>query len=112
MRLSLLVAALLFTTAACVKTPLSTEAAVAAIRGADEAGAGRVPDAALYVRLAEEAVEKATELHANGAREEAASLLRCAEADAELAVALARAETARAEAATAAEELRVLTETR
>jgi hypothetical protein len=95
-------------TLACAKTPLSTEAAVAAIRGAEEAGADQVPDAALYVRLAEEAVATATALHKQGARDEATSLLRRAEADAELAVALARAEVARAEAHAAEERLRAL----
>jgi hypothetical protein len=80
---------------ACAHTPLATESAAAAIRGAEEAGASKIPTAALHVQLAQEALDEAAVLARQGAHDEATSLLSRAEADAELAVALSRAESAR-----------------
>jgi hypothetical protein len=76
-----------------------------AIRGAEEAGAQTVPQAALHLKLAEEQREQALELIKTGENHRAELLLARAEADAELALALARAATAAAEAEKTDEEL-------
>ncbi|MET0343440.1 MAG: DUF4398 domain-containing protein [Polyangiales bacterium] len=62
---------------------------LAAVRGAEEAGAAKVPQAALHLKLAEEQLERARETD-DRARAEALAL-RAGE-DAELALALARAQ--------------------
>lgn len=62
----------------------------AAIRAAEEVGAERVPQAALHLQLAKEQSDRAKKLIDTGDRDEAALLLARAEADANLAVALAR----------------------
>lgn len=70
-----------------------------AIRGAEEAGAGTVPQATLHLKLAQEQREQAVALVAKGENHRASMLLARAEADAELAVALSRAAAAQADAA-------------
>lgn len=84
--------------AGCAGTPLKTEGSLSAIRAAEEVGAADVPRAALYLQLAKEHLERARALSQQGEREQAVSLLRRSEADAELAVALAHGETERKEA--------------
>ena len=79
-----------------------------AIRGASEAGADTVPKATLYLKLAEEQRQKALELINAGEMHRADMLLARAEADAELAIALARESVAKAEAEKAADEVRAL----
>jgi hypothetical protein len=79
-----------------------------AIRGAEEAGAEGVPQATLYLKLAQEQRQQALELIKNGDNHRAELLLARAEADAELAVALAREATANAEAEKAAEDAEAL----
>lgn len=79
-----------------------------AIRGAEEAGADRVPQATLHLKLAEEQRMKALELIKSGDNHRADLLLARAEADAELALALAREASARADAERADEELDAL----
>jgi hypothetical protein len=79
-----------------------------AIRGAEEAGADSVPQATLHLKLAEEQRQKALDLLKDGEGHRAELLLARAEADAELAVALAREATANAEADKAAEDVRAL----
>ena len=66
--------------------------AEASIRGAMEAGATEtdVPRAQLHLRLAQEQTEKARRLMNDGDNEKAEYALRRAEADAELATAIAR----------------------
>jgi hypothetical protein len=81
-----------------------------AIRGAEEAGAATVPQAKLYLKLAQEQREHALALIKDGENHSADLLLARAEADAELAVALAREATAKAEAEKAAEEVEDLIE--
>jgi hypothetical protein len=76
-----------------------------AIRGASEAGAQNVPQATLYVRLAQEERQHALELVKNGENDRARFVLARSEADAELAIALAR--QARAEQAADAAGQRV-----
>jgi hypothetical protein len=62
----------------------------AAIRGAGEVGAEQVPQAALHLKLAQEAVQRAKALMKDGDNEAAGFVLLRAQADAELALALAR----------------------
>ncbi len=78
------------------------------IRAAEEAGAPQVPDAARHLDLAKEQTRQARALLDDGKRDEAALYLQRAEADAELAVALARQEPARAEAQRAKEQVQAL----
>src|SRR5262245_57931649 len=78
---------------ACATAPPPNERVAtseAAIRGAREVGAEQVPQAALHLKLAQEAVQKAKGLMQDGDNAEAAFVLLRAQADAELALALAR----------------------
>jgi hypothetical protein len=78
---------------ACASAPQPTErlaSAQAAVRAAKEVGAKDVPQAQLHAQLAEEQVQQANKLIAEGENERADSVARRAQADAELAVALAR----------------------
>ncbi len=61
-----------------------------AIRGATEAGAADVPEATLYLKLAEEQRLRAVALVEDDENERASMVLARSEADAELAIALAR----------------------
>jgi hypothetical protein len=65
-------------------------ASASAIRAAEEVGAARVPQAALHLQLAKEQSVQAQKMINDGDRDEAALVLTRAEADANLAVALAR----------------------
>jgi hypothetical protein len=80
----------------------------AAIRGAKEAGASNVPNATLHLKLAEEQREKAMALVKDGDNEKADYLLMRSEADAELANALAREASAKAETAKTQEQVEKL----
>jgi Spy/CpxP family protein refolding chaperone len=64
--------------------------AEAALRGAAEVGASRVPRAALHLKLAEEQIDKAKRYIQDGYNQRAELALRRAQADAELALVLAR----------------------
>jgi Domain of unknown function (DUF4398) len=78
---------------ACGSAPQPTErlaTAQGAVRAAKEIGAKDVPQAQLHTQLAEEQVQQAQKLIADGENERAEMVLRRATADAELAVALAR----------------------
>lgn len=68
------------------------------IRQAEEAGAEAVPDAAQHLQWAREQTSEARRLLEHNERDKAALFLKRAEADAELALALAREAPARAEA--------------
>ena len=83
----------------------SMDSSMAAIRAADELGAARVPQANLYLVLAKEQAEKGAALLRSNDTERAGMVFMRAEADAELALALARENTAHAEAQMAAEKL-------
>lgn len=72
--------------------------AEAAIRGAQELGATSVSEASLYLRLAERQVDKAKALMRNGNNQRAAMMLSRAQLDAELAIALAKENSAKTEA--------------
>lgn len=87
--------------AACGGAPSPVDqlaASQAAIRGAEEAGGDRNPEALLYLKLARESLEKAKALMEDENNEAANRLLKKSEADADLARGLAREVTAEAEA--------------
>jgi len=107
--LSIAISVAVLTLTGCApKAPLQVEAPAAAIRSAEELGAGEVPQAALHLQLAKEEMEAAAVLHEKGQEEEAESLLKRAEADAELAVVLSRADAEKKDAEAAVERVRVL----
>jgi len=94
--------------AGCASAPINTEASTSGIRAAEEVGAGKVPQASLHLQLAKEELELARVLAAKDEKEEAASMLLRAEADAELAVSLAHEDAERLEAEKAMERVRIL----
>ena len=103
----LLVAAI----AGCASGPpfsQSSEPSKSAIRAAEEVGATKLPSASFYLQLAKEELESAKGLAAKGKKEQAASLLTRAEADAELAVTLSHEQTERTGAEKAIERVRQL----
>lgn len=94
--------------AGCANTPLRTEASMSGIRAAEEAGAAKVPQASLHLQLAREELDLAREQSLKGKKDEAASTLLRAEADAELAVTLAREDAEKSEAEAAVARVRQL----
>ena len=86
----------------------SLEQSKAAIRAAEEVGADKLPQAALHLQLAREESDRAREMIAHGERKQAGSYLARSEADANLAVALTRANQERADADSAAYRAREL----
>jgi hypothetical protein len=90
--------------AGCASYPQPSDSltnSTAAARGAQEAGAQQVPDAALHLRLAEEQNEKAKKLMGDGENERAHYLTMRAQSDAELALSLAHEEEAHQKASQA-----------
>lgn len=85
------------------------EGAAAAIRAAEEVGASGVPQASLHLQMAKDQSGQAQELISKGEQERGAYVLMRAQADAELAVALARANNARQAAQQAQQRVRTLT---
>lgn len=95
---------------ACATTQLASarlERTEASIRAAEEVGALAVPDARLHLQLAKDQTAQARALAADG-DERASLMLVRAQADADLAVALAREATAHNEANHASEELKAV----
>ncbi len=88
--------------AASVATLTSAQAA---IRAAEEVGAEEEPRAALHLKHARDQLEAAEQLLEDGREEEAQRLLRRAEADAEVSVAVARMASTAEEAQEAEAEL-------
>jgi hypothetical protein len=87
--------------AACASTPPPHEreaSSEAAIRAANEVGAQQVPQAALHLKLAQEQFEKAKKQMQSGDNAEASYTLLRSQADAELALAMAREEKTRSDA--------------
>lgn len=83
--------------AGCASYPQPTDSlanSTATVRGAQEAGAEQVPDAALHLRLANEQNELAKKLMNEGENERAHYVTMRAQSDAELALSLAREEEA------------------
>jgi Domain of unknown function (DUF4398) len=112
MRRAIMGAGLLLGLAGCAgMRPVPTEQLVkseVAIRQAEEAGAEHVPEAAQLLTWAREQTSDARKMLEQDEREQAALLLQRAEADAELALSLAREAPARAEAKRALEEVQQL----
>jgi hypothetical protein len=94
--------------AGCASAPLRTEASTSGIRAAEELGAAKVPQASLHLQLAKEELDLARGLAAKGEKEQAASMLLRAEADAELAVTLSHGDAEKLEAQKAIERVRQL----
>jgi len=78
------------------------------IRQAEEAGAAQVPDAAQHLQWARDQASEARRLLEKNKRDQAALYLLRAEADAQLALALAREAPARAEADQLLQQVRQL----
>jgi hypothetical protein len=81
-----------------------------AVRGAEETGAQNSPQSALHLKRAQEQVEEAKRLIRSGESERADWVLRRAEADADLALSLAREGNQRKKSLEAKEELERLQE--
>jgi hypothetical protein len=95
----------------CGGAPPPTEklaASEAAIRGASEVGAEKVPQAALHLKLAQEQIAAAKALIADEENERAELVLMRAQADAELALALARESSAQADAQATIDQVKKL----
>jgi hypothetical protein len=75
------------------------------IRGAEEAGAKSVPEASLHLKLAQEERDKAIALMKEGENERAEYMFMRAEADAELANAIARKSAAKQQQELASDKL-------
>ncbi|HET9954516.1 MAG TPA: DUF4398 domain-containing protein [Polyangiaceae bacterium] len=96
---------------ACGGAPLPQEqfsAAQASVKGAEVAGAAEDPKSALHLKLAHEQLDKAKALMDNGDNERAAHVIDRAQADAELAILLAKEARARKEATDAREQVEEL----
>ena len=70
----------------------------ASVRAAEEVGARQTPQAALHLKLAQDQIERARRLMREGKNDAAALTLDQAQADAEIAIALAHEARARREA--------------
>ena len=80
-------------------------AAQASVKGAEVGGANEDPKAQLHLKLANEQIDKAKKLIEDGKNEEAARVIDRAQADAELALALAQQTKAMKDAKDADESL-------
>ena len=88
-------------TAGCSSAPAPNSrlaSSQAAVRGAREVGAASVPQASLHLKFSEEQIAEAKAMIAAGDNEQADLVLQRAQADAELALSLARESVAAAEA--------------
>ncbi|WP_438014307.1 DUF4398 domain-containing protein [Sorangium sp. So ce315] len=83
-------------------------ASQAAIRAAAEVGAETDPQAALHLKLANEQLDQAKKLMQEGENEAALPLLERAEADAELALAIAKARVTQVQAQEALKQVEQL----
>lgn len=79
-------------------TGVHAESTTASIRAAQEVGASHTPQAALHLQLAQEQFDAARKMDNPDDRDHADRLLMRSQADAELALALARTETEKAAA--------------
>ena len=106
--LMLSLAVLGMTSCATVQIPPDRlESSEASIRGAEELGASGVPAARLHVQLAKDQTAQAKQMAADG-DDRAGLVLARAEADAELALGLAREVAVHGEATRAAEDLKAV----
>jgi hypothetical protein len=94
-------------TAGCASRPaLRTESSTSAIRAAEVVGASEVPRASFHLQLAREELDRARNLSERGKKDQAASQLLRAEADANLAILLSQEQAEKADAAQAMERVR------
>ena len=101
-------------TIGCVRAPLPEQEMVraeASILSAERLGAGGVDDAAIHLQLAREETARARELIDSGDHQRAKGMLLRAEADAELAIALAQEVPLRSQAEDAVRRARALKST-
>lgn len=101
-------AALALLAVACASYPEPKQAQInseAAVRGAQEVGAERDPQATLHLRYATDQIADAKRLMAAGENEQAERMLMRAKADAELALVLAKLRTEQADAQQAQSEV-------
>jgi hypothetical protein len=89
-------------------TSVGAENSAGAIRAAEEVGAAHSPQAALYLQLAKEEFEHARRLTSPDDLPAATRLLQRAEADADLALSLARENTDKIEAQAALDKANML----
>jgi len=80
-------------------------AAQAEVKGAEVGGAAENPKAALHLKLAKDQIDTAQKQIADGENEQAARNLERAQADAELALALAKEAKAQGDASEASEQV-------
>jgi pyridoxal biosynthesis lyase PdxS len=91
-------AGMAFVAVGCASHPAPTDqvaSSLAAVRGAEEAGARDVPEAALHMKLAEEQIAQAKKLMEDDDNRRAEDLAMRAYQDAELALAIARENAAK-----------------
>lgn len=96
---------------ACASTPIPADRLArsrATIRSAQELGAEKVPKAALHLKVANDHLDAARKLIAEGENERAEYVLMRAEADAEAAVALTHENAARDDAQETLDEVKRL----
>ncbi len=98
----------LFTSCGSGPVVVNYEEPTSSIRAAEEVGAAKIPGASLYLQLAKEELEKAKMLASQGHKDQSESMLLRARTDAELAVALSRADADKAEAAKALDRVQKL----
>lgn len=107
--LPLAVLGTLSTACATVQPPVEQRtSSLASIRAAQQVNAQEVPNAALYLQLAREQSARAEALMQAGDNREAQHLFERAQADAELALALAQEEPLRADAERLRQQIRTL----
>jgi hypothetical protein len=97
--------------ARCASAPVQTELLAPTegpLRAAEELGATKVPEAALELKLAKDEMDQAKQFLKDGNKQRADMMLLRAQADAELAVALAKKAPLEAEARSAAEQVKSL----
>ncbi|SRR6266852_3228526 len=109
------IAVTLLALSGCASNTASSERVAATtdapIRAAEELGANKVPEAALNLQLAKDETEQAKQLLKDGKKQRSQMMFARAQADAELAVALARHAPIKADAERAAEQAKTLQQT-
>jgi hypothetical protein len=99
----------------CVSAPITSDrvpATEAPMRAAEELGAAKVPQAALALKLAQDELQQSKVLLQEGNKQRSDVMLLRAQADAELAVALAREAPLQAEAKAAADQVKAMQQSR
>lgn len=94
--------------AGCASAPLNTEESTSGIRAAEIAGAEKVPKASLHLKLAKEELILAKRYEAKSEMIKAQSMLLRSEADAELALILAREDAEKSKSRAELENVRIL----